>query len=499
MSVAEIERHLLLGGSFFSRGLMVAARDAWEKALDMLSPSSPAGYGVRVHNALGSLFLELRDYTKALHHFQGAKSFCAKAGNRQPEYSRVLNNLALSYLHMGDVDLALPLSLEAVKLFPSDGPLDLHASVKLVAGVSLLNHEEWDQARRHLECALDMFSKMGSRTEVGMCLNNLGIIAMEQGDLDTAGRLLEAALSALDSVHDVALRAYARSELGRLQFKRGDIPEALHQGSAALHILWNNMGWMDRAEVARLCRLFGSIFTLKGDRSTALGYLQRATTYFAQSQMWREWALATEELNNVIRRRNLQGERIVVEWHDQELLRHLTTLLGLMDTLESLYPESLSNLELVIHYARVLGDAIGLGETCLSRLMTAARLRDVGLTTDNGIDSSEKAGSTHPEISERMLVMFGVPDEVLRAVRYHHENFDGSGYPEGLRGQDIPMEARILNLVERYVNAVKCEIKNGHGFHERAMQRILSTREHFDPHLLATFEELHSTQGLYKC
>ena len=38
---------------------MVAARDAWEKALDMLSPSSPAGYGVRVHNALGSLFLEL--------------------------------------------------------------------------------------------------------------------------------------------------------------------------------------------------------------------------------------------------------------------------------------------------------------------------------------------------------------------------------------------------------------------------------------------------------
>ena len=170
-----------------------------------------------------------------------------------------------------------------------------------------------------------------------------------------------------------------------------------------------------------------------------------------------------------------------------------------MDTLESLYPESLSNLELVIHYARVLGDAIGLGETCLSRLMTAARLRDVGLTTDNGIDSSEKAGSTHPEISERMLVMFGVPDEVLRAVRYHHENFDGSGYPEGLRGQDIPMEARILNLVERYVNAVKCEIKNGHGFHERAMQRILSTREHFDPHLLAPFEELHSRKGLYKC
>ena len=122
MSVAEIERHLLLGGSFFSRGLMVAARDAWEKALDMLSPSSPAGYGVRVHNALGSLFLELRDYTKALHHFQGAKSFCAKAGNRQPEYSRVLNNLALSYLHMGDVDLALPLSLEAVKLFPFGRP-----------------------------------------------------------------------------------------------------------------------------------------------------------------------------------------------------------------------------------------------------------------------------------------------------------------------------------------------------------------------------------------
>lgn len=492
MLLAEIERYLVLGGTFFSRGLLLAARDAWERAQGLLEPSLPAGYGVRIHNALGSLFLELRSYTNALRHFHCAKEFCAMAGNKQPEYCRVLNNLALSYLQMGDLDAALPLSLEAVELFPSGGPMELHASIKLVAGVSQLNHEEWQRAREHLECALDMFSEMGKSREKGMCLNNLGIIAMEQGDLTAAQTLLESALSVLELVHDVAPRAYARTELGRLHFKQGDVPQALHQGSAALHTLWRNMGWMDRAEVARLCRLFGSIFTLKGDRTTALGYLQRATTYFAQSQMWREWALATHELDGVIRKRSLQRERIVVEWQDQELLRYLTTLLGLMDTLESLYPESLRTLELVIRYVRVLGGATGVDEPRLSQLMTAARLRDVGLTSDSDTAAGrETPGGGHPAMSERVLAMFGMPVEVLRAVRHHHENYDGSGYPEGLEGVAIPLESRILSLAERYVGAVEYELAHGLGFHERAMKRLLREREQFDPRLLDIFEKLH--------
>lgn len=494
MRLAEIERYLMLGGTFFSQGLPLAARDAWETALELLEPSLPPGYGVRIHNALGSLLLELRSYTNAIHHFHCAKEFCAMGGNRQPEYCRVLNNLALSYLQMGDVDAALPLSLEAMELFPSEGPIDLHASIRLVAGVGLLNHGDWHQAREHLESALEMFNAMGQSREKAMCLNNLGIIAMEQGDLTTAQCLLESALSALEPVHDVALRAYARTELGRLHFKKGDAPQALHQGSAALHILWGNMGWMDRAEVARLCRLFGSIFSLKGDRASALGYLQRATTYFAQSQMWREWAVATHELDGVIRKQSLRRERIVVEWQDLELLRYLTTLLGLIDTLESLYPESLRTRELVIRYARVLGDAVGMDQTRLSQLMTAARLRDVGLTTDGDMAVGDKMpGGGHPAMSERILAMFGMPVEVLRAVRHHHDSYGGSSYPEGLEGEAIPLESRILNLVERYVEEVECELANGPGFHERAMQRLRQERERFDPRLLDIFEKLHHT------
>lgn len=490
----NVERHLILGGNRFRRGLVLAARDSWERALACLTPEVPVGFAVRAHNALGSLFLELGRFENALDHFHRAEAFCdAESAGSELEHSRVLNNLALCHMRSGDIEAALPLALKAVESFPEQGQdRELEATINLVTGVCLMNHEELTDARQHLERARSIFVETRRRRGEAMCLNNLGIIALEQGLMAQAQRLLESALVILETVHDVELSAYARTELGRLYFKQGDVPQALHQGSAALRILWDNMGLMDRAEVARLCRLFGSIYALKGNRNAALGYLQRATTYFAQSQMWREWGLATKELDAVIRQRNMPRERVALEWHDQELLRYLTALLGLMDTLESLYPESFRILDLVTRYAAVLGSAAGLEGKRLSRLMSAARLRDIGFTKDadhGAVKSAEVC--EHPIMSERILAMFGVSKDVLLTVRHHHESYDGSGYPEGLKGEAIPLESRTLMLVEAYVHAVESEAAAGPGFHDRAMESLKEGRGKLDPSLLAVFIRLH--------
>lgn len=497
MSSTEVVASLTLGGWHFARGQVLAARDAWETACSMLSPEVDSATAVRVHNALGSLFLELAVSDVALHYFEQAKTLCealaASTEGALGDYPRVLNNLALTHLRAGDIDSALPLARQAVELAQRLGSDDeLVATVNLVSGVCLLNHEEWDEARLCMEYALATFQRMGAGRGQAMCLNNLGIIALEQGHIPTAQKLLEAALEVLTTVHDVALSAYVRTELGRLHFREGNVPGALHHGSAALRVLWDNMGQMDRAEVARLCRLFGSIFSLKGDRRAAMGYLQRATTYFAQSQMWREWGKATQELDGLIRQHELPKTRVAVEWGDQELLRYLTTLLGFMDTLESLYPESLRTVGLVTRYAAILGREAGLDQARLARLRSAARLRDVGLTSESETAAGEEAsGGGHPVMGKRILAMFGVPDEVLRAVHSHHENYDGSGYPEGLSGDSIPLEARILALVERYVAAVDSEIADGPGFHHRAMVHLAQNKAVLDPELLELFVCLH--------
>ena len=55
----------------------------------------------------------------------------------------------------------------------------------------------------------------------------------------------------------------------------------------------------------------------------------------------------------------------------------------------------------------------------------------------------------HPEIAVSMLKPLGfLPDITINVVKYHHERWDGSGYPEGLRGEEIPLEARIFAVAD---------------------------------------------------
>jgi HD-GYP domain-containing protein (c-di-GMP phosphodiesterase class II) len=56
----------------------------------------------------------------------------------------------------------------------------------------------------------------------------------------------------------------------------------------------------------------------------------------------------------------------------------------------------------------------------------------------------------HPLVGETMLTPLDLPESVLAAVRGHHEHWDGSGYPDGLKGTEIPMTARILTVVDSF-------------------------------------------------
>ena len=56
----------------------------------------------------------------------------------------------------------------------------------------------------------------------------------------------------------------------------------------------------------------------------------------------------------------------------------------------------------------------------------------------------------HPRTGERLVRGFGASERIAQAVAHHHERFDGSGYPAGLAGQDIPLGARIVFAAVAY-------------------------------------------------
>ncbi|MBN2051155.1 MAG: HD domain-containing protein, partial [Spirochaetales bacterium] len=75
-----------------------------------------------------------------------------------------------------------------------------------------------------------------------------------------------------------------------------------------------------------------------------------------------------------------------------------------------------------------------------------------------------------------------------QVASYHHERWDGSGYPEGLKGEDIPLSARIVALADVY-DALTSERPYKKAFpHEEAVKIILQERgKHFDPLLVDLF------------
>lgn len=116
--------------------------------------------------------------------------------------------------------------------------------------------------------------------------------------------------------------------------------------------------------------------------------------------------------------------------------------------------------EKVAHWAMQLGQASGLPKEQLTLLYKAALLHDVGsvavpvevLTKQARLEPSEfNAVKQHPIVGEEILRALPESDQLLPAVRHHHERIDGSGYPDGVTGDSIPLFARIIAIADAFV------------------------------------------------
>ena len=107
----------------------------------------------------------------------------------------------------------------------------------------------------------------------------------------------------------------------------------------------------------------------------------------------------------------------------------------------------------------VLARALGLDDRTNEALEFASTLHDVGkisiptyiLQKPTRLTELEfQKMSTHPEVGAQILSSINFPGPVIEIVRHHHENWDGSGYPDGLSAEEIPVGARIICATEVY-------------------------------------------------
>ena len=142
-----------------------------------------------------------------------------------------------------------------------------------------------------------------------------------------------------------------------------------------------------------------------------------------------------------------------------ELERAEAVLFALARSIEGKDPYTGGHCERLAEYSASLGQHLGLPEEQITALRRAGVVHDIGkiaipdaiILKPSSLTPDEwKLMREHPVIGERICAPLKSFRLVLPIIRHHHEKFDGSGYPDGLRGDTTPITARVMQIVDVY-------------------------------------------------
>jgi HD-GYP domain-containing protein (c-di-GMP phosphodiesterase class II) len=175
---------------------------------------------------------------------------------------------------------------------------------------------------------------------------------------------------------------------------------------------------------------------------------------------------------------------------------------SLANALDARDPYTSGHSARVSEFACAIGRLLPLDRESLEQIRIGALLHDIGKI---GISDQvlQKPGQLtreefdiikqHPSIGRRILEGVSGFEPYLASVELHHENWDGTGYPRGLAGEDVPLAARIIHIADAY-DAMTSDRPYRRGMSHRRAMAILAecAGTQFDPHLVAAFQRIAS-------
>jgi putative nucleotidyltransferase with HDIG domain len=143
----------------------------------------------------------------------------------------------------------------------------------------------------------------------------------------------------------------------------------------------------------------------------------------------------------------------------------------------------------VAELANRIGRTMGLEDRRMERLHFASLLHDIGLLKiDRELQMDARTASAHAAIGARMLGRIRLWQDLAPFVQHHHERWDGGGYPDGISGDAIPLEARIIAVCEVFDTiSSKSSYKEALPFEQAVHEIEAHSGRQFDPDVVEAF------------
>ncbi len=187
--------------------------------------------------------------------------------------------------------------------------------------------------------------------------------------------------------------------------------------------------------------------------------------------------------------------------HDQ--LEDVLNKLQIHVAVEEDFYDSIDHGELVRMLVALLCDQLGIEESVRNEALVAAGLHDIGkLKISENIYGRDKSAlhveevrymRMHARLGAEMLRECGYPEGVVSAVYHHHENYDGTGYPDNLSGEQIPYSSRLIHVCDSFAALISDRPYRKAFDMDTAMEMMIEDIKMYDVGIFMGFMKLYNS------
>jgi putative nucleotidyltransferase with HDIG domain len=428
----------------------------------------------------------------------------ARSASNPVQAAEALNTLAGFDLEIGEFTAAAERLRDALRLGGASAPL--RARIEQNLGIIANVKGDHAAALTHYERSLEAFESARDERGCAIAYNNLGLVTADQGDWDRADRFFLASRSAAEEIGDVHLRGLALLNRTEVLIARQNLSEALQHAQQALQVFDELGARLNKSNA--YCTL-GIIYREMGRAVLSESRLRAAIDFAVQEGSALEEAEASRELAMLFVQlgRNQDALRLMNNAHHLfgrlDARVDLVDVAGKMGDLERAYlavvrrwGESIESADSYTHghcervadYAVAIAQTLGFDAPQQTTVQLGAYLHDVGkvrvpheiLNKPGTLTEAEfTIMKRHPVYGIDLLAAVDFPWDIKPMIRWHHEKRDGSGYPDRIGGDEIPLSAQIICAADVYDALTTTRSYRGAMDQDQAIAEMTRTRQYW--------------------